>query len=133
MISITSKTKKKVEQVFRWRVSHVSLREIRLWEDKYCDVKPLVFFDKIYLYTPNGHQDKIQDLKSVMDRMSEKVGNDVIEIKGQDDIVDTSDYEDIIIPPPLEFRDRYKSTPMLTTKKDDYASSNAKDKNRGGK
>ena len=95
--------------------------------------KPLVFFDKIYLYTPNEHQDKIQDLKSVMDRMSEKVGNDVIEIKGQDDIVDTSDYEDIIIPPPLEFRDRYKSTPMLTTKKDDYASSNAKDKNRGGK
>ena len=79
--------------------------------------KPLVFFDKIYLYTPNGHQDKIQDLKSVMDRMSEKVGNDVMEIKGQDDIVDTSDYEDSIIPPPLEFRDGYKPTPMPTTKK----------------
>ena len=79
--------------------------------------KPLVFFDKIYLYTPNEHQDKIQDLKSVMDRMSEKVGNDVMEIKGQDDIVDTSDYEDIIIPPPLEFRDGYKPTPMPTTKK----------------
>ena len=60
-----------------------------------------------------------------MDRMSEKVGNDVMEIKGQDDIVDTSDYEDIIIPPPLEFRDGYK--------KDDDASSNAKNKNRGGK
>ena len=95
--------------------------------------KPLVFFEKIYLYTPNGQQDKIQDLKRVMDRRSEKVGNDVMEIKGQDDIVDTSDYEDIIIPPPLEFRDGYKPTPMLTTKKDDYASSNAKDKNRGGK
>ena len=60
---------------------------------------------------------KVQDLKSVMDRMSEKVGNDVMEIKGQDDIVDTSDYEDIIIPPPLEFRDGYKPTPMPTTKK----------------
>ena len=52
-----------------------------------------------------------------MSQISDKVGYYVMEIKGQDDIVDTSDYEDIIIPSPLEFRDGYKPTPMPTTKK----------------
>lgn len=26
---------------------------------------PLVYYDKIYLYTPNQHQDKIQDLEKI--------------------------------------------------------------------
>ena len=53
---------------------------------------PLVYYDKIYLYTPNPHQDKIQDLKKVMDGISQKVGYDVLEIKDPDDIMDTSEY-----------------------------------------
>lgn len=28
----------------------------------------LVYYDKIYLYTPNQHQDKIQDLEKLMDK-----------------------------------------------------------------
>ena len=53
---------------------------------------PLVYYDKIYLYTPNPHQDKIQDLEKVMDGISQKVGYDVLEIKDPDDIMDTSEY-----------------------------------------
>ena len=53
---------------------------------------PLVYYDKIYLYTPNRHQDKIQDLEKVMDEISQKVGCDVLEIKEEGDIMDTSEY-----------------------------------------
>ena len=53
---------------------------------------PLVYYDKIYLYTPNPHQDKYLDLKRVMDRISQKVGCNVLEIKGEGDIMDTSEY-----------------------------------------
>ena len=55
-------------------------------------LKPLVFFDKIYLYTPNHHQDKIQNLKALMDKISKIVGYDVLEIHGQDDILHTLQY-----------------------------------------
>ena len=34
----------------------------------------LIYYDKIYLYTPNLHQDKIQSLQKLMNRISEKVG-----------------------------------------------------------
>ena len=54
--------------------------------------EPLVPYDKMYMYTPNPHQDKIQDLKRLMDKISQKVGNSVLEIKGQDEIADTKDY-----------------------------------------
>lgn len=27
--------------------------------------KPMVYYDKTYLYTPNEHQDKIQDLRNI--------------------------------------------------------------------
>ena len=54
--------------------------------------QPLVYYDKIYMYTPNPHQDKIQDLKRWMDEISQKVGYDVLEIKGQDEIMDTTSY-----------------------------------------
>ena len=36
--------------------------------------KPLVYYDKIYIYSPNHHQEKIQDFKELMDSISEKVG-----------------------------------------------------------
>lgn len=54
--------------------------------------KPLVYFDKIYLYTRNEPQDKIQDLKKIIDHVSDEVGYDVREIKGQDDVMDTRGY-----------------------------------------
>ena len=53
---------------------------------------PLVYYDKIYLYTPNPHQDKIKDLHLIMDGISQKVGYDILEIKDPDDIMDTSEY-----------------------------------------
>ena len=52
---------------------------------------PLVYYDKIYLYTPNQHQDKLQDLEKLMDKISEKVGYPVLEIGAADDIKDTSE------------------------------------------
>ena len=54
--------------------------------------EPLVYYDKIYLYTRNPHQDKIQDLKKRMDRISQKVGYSVLEIKDPDEILDTTEY-----------------------------------------
>ena len=42
--------------------------------------KPLVYYDKIYFYTPNQHQDKIVSLKKLMDDISEKVGYNVLEL-----------------------------------------------------
>ena len=56
--------------------------------------EPLVYYDQIYLYTPNPHQNKIQNLKRFMDGISQKAGYDVLEIKGQDEIMDTTDYQE---------------------------------------
>ena len=54
--------------------------------------EPLVYYDKVYLYTPNPHQDKIKDLKRVMDKISRRVGYNVLEIGGEADILNTADY-----------------------------------------
>lgn len=54
--------------------------------------KPLVYYDKVYLYTPNHEQDKIKDLTTVMDKISKKVGYNVMEIKSSDEIMDTDEY-----------------------------------------
>ena len=53
---------------------------------------PLVYYDQVYLYTRNPAQDKIQDLKKVMDEISQKVGYDVLEILKSDEIMDTEEY-----------------------------------------
>ena len=53
---------------------------------------PLVLYDKIYFYTPNHHQEKIQDLQKLMKEASEEVGYDVLEILGEDEIKNTTDY-----------------------------------------
>jgi len=55
---------------------------------------PMVYFDKIYFYTPNAHQEKIQDLIELMDEISshKDVGYQVLEIGDQDDTIDTSEY-----------------------------------------
>ena len=54
--------------------------------------KPLVYYDKIYIYTPNSHQEKIQDLVKVMNEISRHVGYDVLEVKGPNEILDTCEY-----------------------------------------
>lgn len=54
--------------------------------------KPLVYYDKIYFYSPNTHQNKIQDLVKLMDEISRQIGYDVLEIKGPKDIMDTGEY-----------------------------------------
>ena len=54
--------------------------------------KPLVYYDKIYIYSPNHQQEKIQDFKNLMDSISEKVGYSVLEIGGPDEIKNTNEY-----------------------------------------
>ena len=55
--------------------------------------KPLVYYDKIYIYSPNLHQDKIQDFKDIMDSISKKVGYPVLELNGPDEIKNTNEYQ----------------------------------------
>ena len=54
--------------------------------------KPLVYYDKIYLFSPNLHQEKIQNLQELMAKISEKVGYPVLEVGGPEDIKNTTDY-----------------------------------------
>ena len=54
--------------------------------------KPLVYYDKIFIYSPNLHQEKIQNLQELMKKISEKVGYPVLELKGPDEIKNTTDY-----------------------------------------
>ena len=54
--------------------------------------KPLAYYDKIYLFSPNLHQDKIQDLQKLMQKISEKVGYPVLEMNGPEDVKNTTDY-----------------------------------------
>lgn len=55
---------------------------------------PLVCYDKVYVYTPNPHQDKIRNLIDVMAEVSERVGYNVLEIKQPDEIMNTCEYEE---------------------------------------
>ena len=41
--------------------------------------KPLVFYDRIYYYCPSENQDKLVDLKEVMNEISEQLGYQVLE------------------------------------------------------
>ena len=54
--------------------------------------QPLVYYDKIVIYSPNLHQEKIQDLQELMGGISEKVGYPVLEVSGPEDIKTTTDY-----------------------------------------
>ena len=54
--------------------------------------KPLVYYDKIYIYSPNLHQEKIQDFKDLVDSISEKVGYSVLEIDEPEKIKNTNEY-----------------------------------------
>ena len=54
--------------------------------------QPLVYYDKIYIFSPNLHQEKIQNFKDIMDSISKKVGYPVLEINGPDEIKNTNEY-----------------------------------------
>ena len=54
--------------------------------------QPLVYYDKIFIYSPNLHQEKIQDLQELMGRVSEKVGYPVLEVSGPEEIKNTTEY-----------------------------------------
>ena len=54
--------------------------------------QPLVYYDKIFIYSPNLHQEKIQDLQELMEKISEKVGYPVLEVSGPEDIKNMTDY-----------------------------------------
>ena len=54
--------------------------------------KPLVYYDKIYIFSPNLHQEKIQDLQELMGRISEKVKYPVLEVGRPEEIKNTTDY-----------------------------------------
>ena len=54
--------------------------------------KPLVYYDKIFIFSPNLHQEKIQDFKNLMDSISQKVGYSVLELNGPDEIKNTNEY-----------------------------------------
>ena len=53
---------------------------------------PLVYYDKIYIFSPNHHQDKLQDFQKLMEKVSEKVGYPILEIGGENDIPNTNEY-----------------------------------------
>ena len=54
--------------------------------------EPLVIYDQIFLYTPNIHQELIQDLQKIMHRHSQKLGYDVLHVMNPDEILDTTEY-----------------------------------------
>ena len=54
--------------------------------------KPLAYYDKIHFYSPNLHQDKIQDLQKLMQKISKQVGYPVLEMNGPDEVKKTTDY-----------------------------------------
>ena len=53
---------------------------------------PLVYYDKIYIFSPNHRQDKLQDFQKLMEKVSEKVGYPILEIGGENDIPNTNEY-----------------------------------------
>lgn len=53
---------------------------------------PLVVFDKVYIYTKFPEQEKYENLKELMDNISTKVGYDILEIDGSDNIKTTTEY-----------------------------------------
>lgn len=50
-------------------------------------MNPEFIYDKIYVYTPNKHEWKIERLNSFFYDMSKEVGYNVLEIRGPDDLI----------------------------------------------
>ena len=54
--------------------------------------KPLVYYDKCYIYTSNPQQDKIQDFMKLTSEISKKLGYNPLQIDSGGDIRDVKDY-----------------------------------------
>lgn len=54
--------------------------------------EPLVNYDKLFIFTPNHHQEKMVNFEKLMDKISEKVGYDVLTMGNSEDILDTTEY-----------------------------------------
>ena len=53
---------------------------------------PLVCYDKIYIFSPNHHQDKLSGFQKLVDILSEKVGYPILEIGSEADILNKNEY-----------------------------------------
>jgi len=54
--------------------------------------EPLVYYDKLFIFTPNHHQEKMVNFSRLMDKISEKVGYEVLTMGNSEDILDTTEY-----------------------------------------
>ena len=61
-----------------------------IWSCIFLENPGLIYYDKIYFYTPNKHQDKLKDPERLMKGVSQKVEYEVLEFP--EEIMDTSDY-----------------------------------------
>ena len=41
-------------------------------------IKPFVYYDKLFIFTPNKHEQKMVNFKKLIGKISEKVGYDVL-------------------------------------------------------
>ena len=59
--------------------------------------EPLLYYDKIFIYTPNQHQEKMVDFQQIMDNWYHKkpVSYNVLELGNADDILVTVVYVNI--------------------------------------
>ena len=55
--------------------------------------KPLCYYDQIIIYTPKKDQDKLISLKNKLAFVSQLVGHQVLLLCGQEDILNTDEYE----------------------------------------
>ena len=55
--------------------------------------KSLCYYDQIIIYTPNKDQDKLVSLKNKFAQVSQLVGHQVLLLYGQEDILNTDEYE----------------------------------------
>ena len=55
--------------------------------------KPLCYYDQIIIYTRNKDQDKLVSLKNKFAEVSHLVGHQVLLLCGQEDILNTDEYE----------------------------------------
>ena len=55
--------------------------------------KPSCYYDQIIIYTPNKDQDKLISLKNYFVPVSQLVGHQVLLLCGQEDILNTDEYE----------------------------------------
>ncbi|DAC81736.1 TPA_asm: FtsK [Stylophora coral adintovirus] len=54
--------------------------------------EPLVVYDQIYIYSPNHHQELIQDFQKIMHKLSQKVRYPILHLMNPDEIPDTTEY-----------------------------------------